>query len=198
VIRSPLTVQGYKNTAGPPAGGSTPSSHPQQPVYTGRPPPTTEHRLYTRRRPVYSETPADDSAPSLHPPTAGVQRDPRRWQHAVASPRHPPMAGVQGKHPQRAQSRQVTPPPADGQCTAGPTPTHADRRQPITLPRHPPNGRCPAGPPPTGIDMSRPSRPNRPNGRCAADQAATPADLRDHPANPPKWPVYSGTAVDSR
>jgi len=71
------------------------------------------------------------------PAAAGVQRDPRRWQRAVASPRHPPMAGVQGKHPQRAQSRQVTPPPADGRCTAGPTPTHADRRQPITLPRQP-------------------------------------------------------------
>ena len=86
---------------------------------------------------VHRKTPANNGTPPLHPPTAGVQRDPRRWQHAVASPRHPPMAGVQGKHPQRAQSRQVTPPPADGRCTAGPTPTHADRRQPITLPRQP-------------------------------------------------------------
>jgi hypothetical protein len=149
----------------------------------------TVRRRFTRRRPVHSGTPADGSAPSLHPPTAGVQRDPRRWQCAVASPAD---GRCTAGPPPMAVSRRVTPPPAEGRCTAGPPPMAAEPSD------HPATRRWPvySG---TTADGRRAVRSPRhpPMAGVQRDKRHTP-DFHEQTTHPPEWPVHSGTIGDSR
>jgi len=95
---------GYQKTAGPP-----PMAESRRVT-----PPPAEGRFTAGPLPMAAE-PSDHPATRRGPVYSGTTADGRR---AVGSPRHPPMAGVQRDHRRWPQSRQITPPPTDGRCTA--------------------------------------------------------------------------------